>query len=60
VTFSTAYSASGATTINLIAGTTITPINPDAAVVDVELTATKSTASFPAGAYAAEVLVRCE
>ena len=60
VAFSTSYSATGATTINLTAGTTITPINLGATVVDVELTATKSIGSFPAGAYAAEVLVRCE
>lgn len=57
---SSSVASTGATTISLTAGTTITPINLGTTTVDVELTATKSTGSFPAGAYAAEVLVRCE
>jgi hypothetical protein len=60
VTFVSSYSATGVTTISLSAGTTITPLNLGVTAVDVHLSATKSTGSFPAGAYSAEVLVRCE
>jgi hypothetical protein len=60
VTFDTAYTATGVTTISLSAGETISPLNVGLTTVSVRLEATKSTGSFPAGAYSAEVLVRCE
>lgn len=60
VTIASSYSATGVTTVSLTAGTTITPLNVGVTEVAVHLSATKSTGSFAAGAYAAEVLVRCE
>ena len=60
VTFDTAYTATGVTTISLSAGETITPLNVGLTTVSVRLEAAKSTGAFPAGAYSAEVLVRCE
>lgn len=60
VTFASTYSATGVTTISLAAGTTITPLNLGLTTATVHLSATKSSGSFPAGAYSTEVLVRCE
>jgi hypothetical protein len=60
VTFTSSYSATGVTTVSLTAGTTVTPLNIGITDVSVHLSATKSTGSFPAGAYAAEVVIRCE
>jgi hypothetical protein len=60
VTFTSSYSATGVTTVSLSAGATVTPLNVGITNVAVHLSATKSSGSFPAGAYAAEVLVRCE
>jgi hypothetical protein len=60
VTFASAYSATGVTTISLSAGNTVTPLNVGLTTVSVQLEATKSSGTFPAGAYSAEVLVRCE
>jgi hypothetical protein len=58
--FASSYSGSGATTISSTDGATQTSLNAGTTNLDVHLTATKSSGTFPAGSYSAEVLVRCE
>lgn len=60
VNFSAAYSASGSTTIGNTPGTTATTLNNGLTNVSVNLNAVKSSGTFNGGAYAAEVIVRCE
>lgn len=59
-TFSTTYSASGATTASSTPGATTTTLHTGVTNVSVNLKAAKSSGVFTAGAYAAEVIVRCE
>lgn len=60
VAFAASYSASGATTIGSTPGTTATTLNSGTTNISVNLNAVKSSGTFNAGAYAAEVIVRCE
>lgn len=60
VTFATDYTLTGSTSASDILGVTTTLLNIGTTTVAVDLTATKSTGNFPAGAYAATVTVRCE
>lgn len=60
VTFATDYTLTGSTSASDILGATPTLLNVGTTTVAVDLTATKSTGNFPAGAYAATVTVRCE
>jgi hypothetical protein len=58
--FASSYSLSGSTTASNVAGATQTPLNSGSATVSVNLAASKSSGNFSAGAYTAEVTVRCE
>ncbi|MGQ0671515.1 MAG: hypothetical protein ACT4N2_01355 [Hyphomicrobium sp.] len=60
VNFTTTYEASGATNIGTTPGSTTTAVNAGLTNLTVDLSATKSSGTFAAGAYAAEVVVRCE
>lgn len=60
VTFASTYSGSGATSIGTTNGATQTNVSNGLTNLTVNLQATKSTGTFGAGAYAAEVVVRCE
>lgn len=60
VAFSTNYAGSGATTIGTTPGTTATTLKNGLTNISVNLSAVKSSGTFNAGAYAAEVIVRCE
>jgi hypothetical protein len=60
VSFATDYSLSGASTASDVAGATTTAISSGVTNVAVDLSATKSSGNFGAGAYAATVIVRCE
>jgi len=60
VAFSTSYSLTGTTSAYQVPGTQGTKLNPGNSVVAVDLNAAKSSGTFPAGAYAAAVTVRCE
>lgn len=60
VSFDTSYSATGVTSIPLTVGTIETQLNVGLSTVAVHLSASKSDGTFPAGAYTAEVVVRCE
>ena len=60
VDFSVRYLGSGATTIADTAGTTPTRVNAGVTLLTVNLTAEKSSGTFPAGAYLTEAVVRCE
>ncbi len=60
VNFSTQYQASGATTRGATPGTTETTLNLGLTNLTINLAATKSVGNFAGGAYAAEVVVRCE
>ena len=60
VDFSVRYQGSGATTIADTAGTTPTRVNAGVTLLTVNLTAEKSSGTFPAGAYLTEAVVRCE
>jgi hypothetical protein len=58
VTFAATYSASGATTV--ASTNTANPLATGTTAVNVDLSATKSSGSFPTGTYAAVVVLRCE
>lgn len=60
VAFNANYSASGATTIGNTPGTTATTLHSGVTNISVNLNAAKSSGTFNGGAYAAEVIVRCE
>lgn len=60
VSFSSLYSGSGATSIGSTPGATLTTLNAGLTNLTIHLTAAKSAGHFNAGAYAAEVVVRCE
>lgn len=60
VTFSTTYTANGATNVGETAGTTATTLGLGATILTVNLGAVKSVGTFTAGAYATTVTVRCE
>ncbi|MGD9783364.1 MAG: hypothetical protein AB7E80_03365 [Hyphomicrobiaceae bacterium] len=60
VTFAATYEASGATSIGEILGDTASSLNFGITSMTVNLEANKSAGAFPAGAYTAEVIVRCE
>lgn len=60
VNFQAFYTASGATTSGETPGTTQTPLATGVTNLDIDLVASKSTGVFPQGAYATEVVVRCE
>ena len=60
VVFTTNYAASGATTIGSTPGTTATTLKSGLTNISVNLNAVKSSGTYNAGAYAAEVIVRCE
>ena len=60
VTFSAAYRATGATSAGSTPGNTETTLNSGLTNVSVDLSAAKSAGNYTAGAYAAEVIVRCE
>lgn len=60
VTFASQYQATGATTVGSTPGTTETTVNAGLTNMVVNLAATKSVGNFAGGAYAAEVVVRCE
>ncbi len=58
VTFAANYATAGATT--LASGTGARPLNTGVSNVTVNMSATKSSGSFPTGTYAAVVVLRCE
>ncbi len=58
VTFAANYASAGATT--LAAGTTARALNTGVSNITVNMSATKSSGSFPTGTYAAVVVLRCE
>ena len=60
VAFASTYQASGATTTGTVPGVTQTTLNSGLTTLNVNLKATRSAGNFPAGAYTAEVVVRCE
>lgn len=60
VHFNASYSATGSTSIGNTPGTTPTTLNSGLTNVSVNLNAVKSSGTFNGGAYAAEVIVRCE
>ncbi len=60
VGFSAAYRGSGATTIGTTPGATTTTLSSGLTNLSIDLSAVKSVGTFDAGAYAAEVVVRCE
>ena len=60
VTFAAVYSGLGTTIIPETDGATPTPLNLGLTVLTVNLAATKSSGTFPAGNYQADVIVRCE
>lgn len=60
VTFSATYEANGATSVGEVLGTVTSELNFGLTNVNVNLAADKSSGAFPAGAYTAEVVVRCE
>ncbi len=60
VTFGANYSTSGATTIAQTNGTIATALNQGNTAVNVNMDGTKSAGIFPAGSYAATVVLRCE
>jgi hypothetical protein len=59
-TFAAAYSGSGATTIGSTPGATQSTLSAGTTNVSVNLTAQKSSGTFTAGNYTAQVIVRCE
>ncbi len=59
-TFNAFYELSGATTTGETAGATGTTLNPGLTVAKIDLQAQKGAGSYAAGAYAADVIVRCE
>lgn len=60
VSFSASYEANGATSVGEVLGTVTSALNFGLTNVNVNLAANKSAGAFPAGAYTAEVIVRCE
>lgn len=60
VSFASTYQATGATAIGTTPGTTQTTVNAGLTNLTINLAATKSAGNFTGGAYAAEVIVRCE
>ncbi|MDV6224890.1 hypothetical protein R2G56_01200 [Nitratireductor aquimarinus] len=60
VAFSSKYSATGATSVTDIIGTTLTPLSIGLTTASVDLTATKSAGVFAVGTYIAEVTLTCE
>jgi len=60
VTFATLYSATGATNLADVVGDTPSALAQGTTTLSVDLTATKSSGSFPAGNYTADVVVTCE
>lgn len=58
VTFAANYASAGATT--LAAGNTARPLSTGVSNITVNMTATKTSGSFPTGTYAAIVVLRCE
>jgi hypothetical protein len=61
VTFTSSYSASGATSLRDVLGTVNSLLGRGFTNVEVDLKATKSAgATFPAGNYSAEVTLTCE
>lgn len=60
VTFASTYSGTGATTIGSTEGATETTLTPGLTNLSINLAATKTSGTFPAGAYVTEVVVRCE
>ena len=58
--FSSTYSLSGVTTASDVAGATPTTLNTGGTNVDVDLDVDKTSGFFTAGAYVAQVTVRCE
>lgn len=60
VTFSSFYSATGATTAVDVPGLTPTSMGVGVTDVDVHLEAEKSSGIFPSGSYSADVTILCE
>ncbi len=60
VSFQAFYTASGATTAGETLGSVATPLATGITNLEVDLEAAKTGGVFAQGAYAAEVLVRCE
>ncbi|WP_048646516.1 hypothetical protein [Nitratireductor soli] len=60
VVWSSAYSASGVTSLLDIVGNVTSPLGLGLTNLNVDLTATKSAGHFPAGTYSAMVTVTCE
>lgn len=60
VTFAATYDLTGATSATGVSGAVQTLLGVGTTTVDVDLTATKSSGVFAAGAYSASVTVRCE
>ena len=58
VTFAANYASAGATT--LAAANSARPLNTGVSNITVNMSATKSSGSFPTGTYAAIVVLRCE
>ncbi|MCT7375255.1 hypothetical protein [Chelativorans salis] len=60
VTFASSYSANGVTSLTDVVGSLASPLGLGLTNLSVDLMATKSTGTFPAGDYMAEVTVTCE
>ena len=60
VVFTSDYSSSGATNIAITDAGVTAPLNVGTTELSVEMAATKSTGSFPAGAYLSAVTITCE
>lgn len=60
VSFNALYTGTGATSIGSTPGATTTTLNTGVTNISVDLNAVKSSGTFNGGAYAAEVIVRCE
>lgn len=60
VSFNALYTGTGATSIGSTPGATTTTLNSGLTNISVDLAAVKSSGTFNGGAYAAEVIVRCE
>ena len=60
VLFNALYQGTGATSIGSTPGATATTLNTGLTNLSVNLNAQKSSGTFPGGAYATEVIVRCE
>ncbi|WP_028034835.1 hypothetical protein [Chelativorans sp. J32] len=60
VTFAALYSATGATTLSDVPGATPSPLGQGTTTLNVNLTAMKSSGTFPDGEYSADLVVTCE